>query len=141
MKETQRPVLDIRPEPSPVAYFADFQVSGLVGLLVPEELEVLFVQGQDLLALTTLEGFYRFALKVEREGWNAALRESLPLREIPRFTGLFLAACVVDSGSCSGPQAICASASGWRSVAHGFQKGKGPAISLCRSVQCLFELF
>lgn len=101
MKETQRPVLDIRPQPSPVAYFADSQVSGLVGLLVPEELEVLFVQGQDLLAMIALEGFYRFALKVEREGWNAALRESLPLREIPRLTGLCHSACVVGPGPCS----------------------------------------
>ena len=133
-------MLDIRPEPSPVAYFADSQVSGLVGLLVPEELEVLFVQGQDLLALTTLEGFYGFALKAEREA-KCRTNENPPLREMARFTGLFLAACVVDSGSCSGPQAICASASGWRSVAHGFREGKGPAISLCRSVPCLFELF
>ena len=133
-------MLDIRPQSSPVAYFADSQVSGLVGLMVPEELEVLFVQGQDLLAMTTLEGFYGFTLKAEREA-KCRTNENPPLREIPRLTGLCHSACVVDSGSCSGPPAICASASGKRSVAHGFREGKVPAISLCRSVPCLFELF
>ena len=133
-------MLDIRPQSSPVAYFADSQVSGLVGLMVPEELEVLFVQGQDLLTMTTLEGFYGFTLKAEREA-KCRTNENPPLREIPRLTGLCHSACVVDSGSCSGPPAICASASGKRSVAHGFREGKVPAISLCRSVPCLFELF